>query len=465
MPEQSRDFIVIHINGQRHQISGQKCFLMLADYLRYEKALVGTKIVCAEGDCGACTVLCLKEGHDHFYPINSCIIMVAQLDGSQILTVEALKKDQELSSVQKSMAKNHASQCGFCTPGFAMAISGMMEKCSKVCEQKVKNCLTGNLCRCTGYQPIIDSVLDIKDYGPTLKDRYLVKEAKSKESVHIVENDLEFFAPTYLKEAVSFRKEKNATIIAGSSDVGVWINKGKFQKKPLLSLHLIKELYQIENADQRIKVGALATFTELRTLIKKQIPELASFLNIFASPQIKNVATLVGNIANGSPIGDSLPFMMVADGKIHALGEKGERIIPMSELYKGYKSLSLLPDEIITHASFSIPKKSQNLKLFKVSQRKDLDISTINAAFLSELTNDKIHELKIAFGGVYQSVLRLKKIEDFLIGQELSTEKIESAVSMLTSEIAPLSDLRASAAYRLKVCQNLFRRFLLEHSC
>lgn len=467
MPNQSRDFIVIFINGRRHEFSGPVCFLMLADFLRYHQGLTGTKIVCAEGDCGACTVLCYRPQNDFnqkFRPINACIVMLAQLDGCHLLTVEALKNGPELCGVQKSLVKNHGSQCGFCTPGFAMAISAMMEEQKTLTEQKVKNCLTGNLCRCTGYQPIIKAAL-CSSSGPTLKERYLSQEkdaelkAATAQAVHIIDKETEFFAPLTLKDAVLFKNEKDACLVGGATDVGVWMNKGKFSKKPLLSLHLVKELYDIKSEGDRIMVGARASLSELRTFIKDLVPELASFLNIFASPQIKNIGTLVGNIANGSPIGDTLAFMMVSEGSVHVLGEKA-RTISIKDLYLGYKRLALLPGEIITHASFLIPTRGQKLKLEKVSQRKDLDISTINAAFLLEMDQGLIKDMRIALGGVSATVIRLNKTEQLLNSQRLTPQIIKDAISSLRQEISPLSDLRGSSQYRLMLCENLLHRFL-----
>lgn len=471
MPKRSRDYVAIFINGERYNVGGQKCFLMLADFLRYELKLVGTKIVCAEGDCGACTVLCYrhqKNFEPSFLPINACIVMLAQLDGCHILTVEALKEGENLSPIQKSMVDNHASQCGFCTPGFAMAISAIFEKPCMLSEQKVKNCLTGNLCRCTGYQPIINAALSVdKALVKPLSERYLSQEKDDAlgEAIslplHIIDGDQEFFAPLSLDEAKKWRFDKKGSfIVGGATDIGVSINKDRLTPKPMLSLHLLKELYEISLIDDRVSVGARASLSELRKFLKKLVPSMASFLNIFASPQIKNIATLVGNIANGSPIGDSLPFMMVSDGRIHVVREEGSRVVPMDDLYKGYKSLSLKDDEIITHASFLVPKRSEVLRLEKVSVRKDLDISAVSAAFLGDIDkNGLFKEVKLALGGVGPVVIRLRNTEKFLAGQRFSEKLIDDAAFILQQEIVPLSDLRASADYRRMVADKLFRRF------
>jgi xanthine dehydrogenase small subunit len=464
----SRDFIVIFINGKRHDIFGRKSLMMLADYLRYELGLCGTKIVCAEGDCGACTVLCYRTKQEFkplLVPINACIAMLLELDGCHIVTVEGLKENNKLSAVQKSMVDHHASQCGFCTPGFVMAISAMFEKPIKLSEQKVKNSLTGNLCRCTGYQPIINSVLALDNISP-VSARFVNQELDNElrkntsKNIYIKDKEYETFAPINIADAVDWRlNNPDSCIIAGTTDVGVGINKGKFSKKSWLSLHLLEELYEISKKDNRILVGARVSFSDLRKFVKTQIPELASFLNIFASPQIKNMATLVGNIANGSPIGDSIPFMLIADGLIHVRSKNKLRDISIEDLYLSYKTLSLRPEEIITHVSFLIPKKTAKLKLIKVSQRKDLDISAINGAFLCEIENSLIKSAKIAFGGVEASVIRLKKLEKFLENQKISPKIIDDGALILQKEIAPLSDLRASEAYRRSLCENLFREF------
>ncbi len=460
--EKTRDYIVVFLNGQRLHLEGEQVFMMAAEYLRYQKHLTGTKIVCAEGDCGACTVLILRPGIDSdFVPINSCIVSMAQLDGAHMLTVEALKEGNKLSAVQEAIVNKHASQCGYCTPGFAMAITAMFERpCKKLDSQKVKNCLTGNLCRCTGYQPLIDAALSVdQTKTQSLKERYVSDEAPLKElPIKLTHEHREFRAPTTLLAADQLF-EKNYTLFCGATDLGVLLNKGKARIEGILSLHLIKELYDIREENNRIMVGARVTLSQVRTFCKNRVPSLAQFINIFASPQIKNMATLVGNIANASPIADTVPFMMVADGQVHVRGPEGARIIDMEDFYIAYKTLSLKPKEYISHVSFALPHNTY-LKLDKISQRKDLDIASVNSAFLLAKKGSEITKIKLALGGIGPVVKRLKNTENFLMGQNLTHDLIGEAAKSIQKEITPLSDLRGSDHFRRVLVDGLFNRFM-----
>lgn len=467
-----RDFIVLTINKQRHEIRGSEAFMMLADYLRIKAGLCGTKIVCAEGDCGACTVLCsrpelgpLKE----FKPINACIILVAQLDCAHILTVEGLKEKNKLSPVQEALAYAHASQCGFCTPGFVMALTALNLKTNKkLTTQNIKNSLTGNLCRCTGYEAIIKAAQEIKIDSSQAFEKFLVTETNNLGSVQINnKNSQVFFAPSDLQEASLWLKNNpGAQILGSSTDIGVGVNKNKINLAYTLSLHRIRELYSIEKQGQSIKVGARVLLSDLRDFCLNLVPEFARFLNIFASPQIKNMATLIGNVANASPIADTPPFLMVSQATLSVLSHAGSRVIPMGELYVGYKRLSLAPDELITHISFELPAQNNFLRLYKISQRRDLDIATVNAAFCCELdTSDKIPLIKnarFALGGVAPCVIRVTKTEELLLGQKLDQKLIEEALEQIQLEIMPLDDLRGSASFRRVLIDGLLRRYFQE---
>lgn len=459
-----RQHLTIFLNGERLEINSEHAFMMLADFLRYERMLCGTKIVCAEGDCGACTVLLSRNG-DNFVPINACIAMMAQLDGCHIVTVEALKVDDKLSPVQQAIVDHHGTQCGYCTPGFVMAMTGMFEKpCAQLTEQKIKNCLTGNLCRCTGYQPLIEAALAVDPSSITpLKNRFKAHAIDDEFTVppyHLVTKTNEFFSPNNLKDAIDYReKNPDARIIAGASDLGVMLNKGRVTGGKFLSVQKIPELKTMSELDGRIVIGASVCLSDVRDFVKTRVRVFADFLNIFASPQIKNMATLAGNVANGSPIADTIPFLMVTDGKVHVRGVDGEREILVAELYTGYKKLALRPSEIITHISFAKPSSTEIVRLEKISQRRDLDIATVNLALHFDMENNRVKHARIAIGGIAASVVRMRSVENFLQGQELSLDRIEHAADMIDKDISPLSDLRGSAEYRRKVIGKLFRRY------
>jgi len=490
-----RNSVIFYLNGVRQEVAAEQARMMLSDYLRYEKSLTGTKVVCAEGDCGACSVLKLfpheaPKGSlkNTFIPMNSCITTVAQMDGASLITVDALAKgdprdSDNLSPVQSAMVACHGSQCGFCTPGFVVTLTGAIENklCQKKCgphltPQEAKNALTGNLCRCTGYQPIIDAAtsIDLKKCEPIANRFYSKKQElelkKIQAQPYLVKNEtFSIYAPKTAKDAAKYlAKNKTARMIAASTDLGVLSNKGKLKFEKLISLHLVSELYALKKMGTgRVSVGARVTLSELRNFLKDLVPQFATFLDIFASPQIKNVATLIGNVGNASPIADTPPFLLVSDAVVQVMGPKGKRKIPLEKFYLGYRQTALKPGEIITSIDFAIPKKGESLALYKTSQRKDLDISIVNTAIRVTWMNPKkttIKDVSIAMGGIAATPLRLKKTEQLLKGSTLSDETLAKAVASLHPEMAPLSDLRSSSAYRRVIVENMFMKFFRENS-
>ena len=466
-----RNSIVFYLNGKRHSVKGDKASMMLSEYLRYDQCLTGTKVVCAEGDCGACSVLryfpANSEGVEdkNFYPINSCISPVAILDGSSLITVEALEKDDTLHEAQRAMVECHGSQCGFCTPGFVMSLAGLVEKklCKKekiITEQEAKNSMTANLCRCTGYDAIIDSAKNIDlSKCDSLKSRYFNEDQKhdllniTSTPVQIISDSYTFEAPTSLHAALEcLVKKPNTTIIASSTDLGVVRNKRRTKLNHLLSLHLIEELYQVSEDSNKVTLGARVSMTELRHFLKDRLPEFSRYLDIFASPQIKNIATIIGNIANASPIGDTPPALLALNAKIHMISKDGQRTMPLEDYFIDYKKTALHPEEIITGVTFDLAKQDF-FKIFKSSNRKDLDISTIN--FSMYISKDE-KTYRIAAGGIAAIPLRLKKTEEFLQQNDLNSNTIYQAIDILHSEFTPLSDVRASSAYRHMLIENYF---------
>lgn len=474
-----RKNIIFYLNGKRHEVGAKEGSMMLAEYLRYEKGLTGTKIVCAEGDCGACSVLryyphVIGVDTDNYLPINSCITLVAQLDGSSLVTVDALKNKNQLHETQKAMVSCHGSQCGFCTPGFVMALTGLVEekisrKEKTISEDEAKNCMTGNLCRCTGYAPIIDAALSINlQNTQSIKERFYSEKQEVdllqvfNEGVEVIGNEFAFYAPKTLEEAVNYLlKDPEIKIMGGASDLGVIHNKRKIKLTKVLSLHLISELYRMKCDDKEVSFGARVTHTEFRHFIKDKVPEFANYLDIFASPQIKNMGTLVGNIANASPIGDTPPALLALEAKVMIFGKSGRREVPLSQFFLAYRKTSLEQGEIITGIKFPLPSVHSSLKFFKNSNRKDLDISAVNLAIKVNWKDESkkaISDITIAAGGVAATPLRLFKTEDYL----KTKLDIDGAVKVLHSEFSPLSDVRATSAYRHVLVENFFRRFFSE---
>lgn len=482
---ENREIIVTTINKQRYEIEGEKAFMALGSFLREEKHLTGTKIVCAEGDCGACTVLLANEiGEDGkliFKSVNSCIIPLYLIDGAQVVTVEGLKiSDSELHPVQQAMVDCQGAQCGYCTPGFICAMAAMTERFvsdnKKYTEKNAKNYLTGNLCRCTGYKPILEAAMAV-DLSKTqlLKDRFhnpawLLEMKKIKSlPVNMLFKDKNrkqnIFLPINIDQALQAKAaDSELRLIGGATDIGVVVNKGKMTTPKTMALYHIPELRKISHDEKVITVGATATLTEFEDYIENFFPEVKNLLHIFASPQIKNQATLVGNVVNGSPIADTIPFLLVCDSLVVLQSIGGIREVLMSEFYLGYKKINMQATEIVVAVKIPRLEKCDFLKLYKVSMRKDLDISAVTFAGVIAVENNIIKKARFSLGGVGATVIRLKDIENKIVGANFSLGTFKTTAQSLAQYISPLSDLRASKEYRMKVAENFFIKFYNEIS-
>jgi xanthine dehydrogenase small subunit len=447
-----RDHIRLLINGREHNIRGREVFATLANYLRYDFGATGTKIVCEEGDCGACTVL-VRKG-DEFVSVNSCILSIFQLDAASIVTVEGLK----MNAVQEAMVACHGAQCGYCTPGFVVTMTGLFETQDRVDEKTARDGLVGNLCRCTGYEPIIKAACAV-DGSSMKRMRELYPRTIDDNAEVLIEQDgRTFFAPATLDEALSFkRKFKPCTIVQGATDVGVWINKRAYSSATMMSLAKLRELNDLRDDGDAIVAGANVTLTQFETFTRDRIPELHRILNIFGSPQIKNAGTLVGNIANGSPIGDTLPYLFVSGATLELASVDGTRVVAVSDFYRGYKQFDLQPHEIITRVR--VPIVRDTLRLYKVSRRKDLDISAFTAAIRLRVSDSHIEQATIAYGGVAPVVMRLPKTESYLSGKAIASDTFEEAGRVARGEVAPISDVRGSRDYRLQLAENILCKF------
>ncbi len=474
----ARPEVVFSLNGKVTRVSGADSLMMLAEWLRKRAGHPGTKIVCAEGDCGACTVVrAFVPRHSKEQPVflamNSCIATVAQMDGSHLVTVEGLAVDGELSPAQSCMRNAHGSQCGYCTPGFVMAFTGALETHKTLNRRQAANCTTGNLCRCTGYEPILTAAEQMTPSAKhRLATRYLTPEnvrvlkAETQQPLMIKAHDGRiFFAPTTLQAASAFMKRhKEARVFAAGSDLGVQLNKGKPFPQIAMSLQAIPELYTIKRSKTMLSVGARVTLENLRIATKDCHPEFSRFLDIFASPQIKHVATLVGNLANASPIGDTLPFLLATDAEIRVLSPSGAtRKIPATKFFLGYKTLALRPGEVIIGVDIPINARAQALKLYKVSQRKDLDISAVSAAIALPLSpQGTIRGAAVAFGGVAATPIRVAAVEALLENQKPSPELWQQATALLQQQLRPLTDVRGSSTYRRVLVEHMFKSYTFD---
>lgn len=466
--ENEQQQIELAINGNTITVDKHLIKKPLAMYLREHLNLTGTKIVCAEGDCGACTVLVQKPNQSEFTYINSCIAPVFLFHHCSIITIEGLAKDHQLSEVQQKMVDYHGGQCGFCTPGMTCAMACLAEDCKKsgliITEKKAKNYLTGNLCRCTGYEPIINAATHIQiEKWQNLTERYPqpfqqdeIKNFYSEFQDPLSEQKSKIFFTTSLHEALELKNTNpRIRLLAGATDVGVIVNKGKLDLNEVLSLQYIPELSEIKETSDGLTVGAAITLSEFEKFIVQFHPELKNLLHVFASPQIKNQGTVVGNLMNGSPIGDTIPALMALDTCLHFESVSGQRNVLLKDFYLGYKKLDLFKNEICT--GFTIPQHHQNwrFKFYKQSLRKDLDISSVTYAAAFEMSNNEIIQSRIVFGGVGPTVQRIPEIENQLNNQLFEVETFNKISKEISKYIHPLSDLRGSKEYRLKLASHL----------
>ncbi len=453
-----REAITFFLNGKKQTVGAAGAMQSLSRYLRYDLRATGTKIVCEEGDCGACTVLVgrRENGALRYRPINSCITFLFQLDCTHVVSIEGLKQDGKLTPLQDAMVRCHGAQCGYCTPGFVMAMQAMFER-----PQDVRSALTGNLCRCTGYEPIMKAASEVRDQ-PTIEDLYpsadMLREFDAIGREPLKCGD--FFKPVELRHAIAFKASNpKCVIVQGATDFGVWRNKRAFAPGAVLSLDGIDGLGDVTIDGGELRAGGRATLAQLEDVARDRIPELARILDRFGSPQIKNAGTLAGNIANASPIADTLPFLYVSDARLELAGREGTRTVPIASFYRGYKTLDLAPDEIITRIRIPLPARGDTLRLYKISKRSHLDISSFTAAMLMRRAGDRIDAIRIAYGGVGPVVLRLSRTESFLTGKPFSLESLEDAGAIAKEEITPIDDVRGSREFRLQLAENVLKKF------
>lgn len=469
-----RDHVLFYVNGKPRAAAGDMAFVPLSDYLRKHDGLTGTKVVCAEGDCGSCSVLIGRpsDGAMKYSTVTSCLQRVFQLDGAHVITVEGLvEPDGSPNAIQRSMAKCHGAQCGYCTPGFIATMYQLAEDGVEKTRENACRALVGNLCRCTGYDAILNAALQaepVTPLGERYPDQMLVESlaGAAGEDVLIESSTHLAYKPATLAQALSHRAaHPRATIVAGATDVGVLANKRVRELTNVLVLNGVDELRQVAVSNDSIRIGAAATLTDFERITREAIPSLGEFLAYFGSPPIKNAGTLAGNLATGSPIGDSLPALMVLGAQVELASANeaaapATRGIPLDAFYNGYRQNVLRENELI--AAIHIPRlrEGERLWLHKVSKRKDLDISTVSAAVLVRIEAGTIAEARIALGGVGPTVMRWPGAEAELRGRSLSLEAFERAAILIRDSVKPISDVRGSADYRRRVASNLLLKCL-----
>jgi xanthine dehydrogenase small subunit len=483
-----RDFIVLYVNGRRHEVRGAAVFQPLSGYLRNGLGLTGTKVVCSEGDCGSCTVLLgRQERRAESRPLNraqsrprldsieyrsvcSCVQFVFQSDGCHVVSVEGLGSHGSLDPVQEAMVQHHGTQCGYCTPGIVMSIHALLESNPILTEERLRKGLVGNLCRCTGYDPIVRAGMRLET-GRTQRMNELFNSAAmvaelaaiGEQAVRLEWAGKTLYKPATMAEAMAFKAaHPECVIVSGGTDLGVQVNKGVREIGTVLSTAALSELRELRVGEEEIAAGSNVTIAELEAAATEALPEYAAMMARFGSPQIKNAATLGGNIANASPIGDTMPALFVLNARVELWGTKGVRQVNINEFYTGYKRTVAAADELISRVVIPRPGRGEVLRLFKVSKRRDLDISTFSAAVWLKLAGSIIEDVRIAYGGVAATIVRLPKTEAHLKKRTVSAEAFESAGEVALSEISPISDVRGSAEYRNLLAANILRKLYYE---
>ena len=439
----------------------------LLNYIRTKLKKTGTKEGCAEGGCGACTVVVgeLKNNEMDYRAINSCISLLPTLQGKQLIIVEDLiSKDGKLHPVQEQMVKCHGSQCGFCTPGFVMALFSMFKKYSNFKEDLIKDSISGNLCRCTGYKPIIKAAKNLKSqnridhFSKNIKNTIkLIKKINNK-SIKIYKNDKKYFAPRYVQELKKILKRNiNINFMSGGTDLSLNITKERKDINSIIYMNSINELNYIKNNSKYIEVGASTPLIDLEYYIKKYYPDFTKILKRYGSPQIRNVGTVAGNIATASPIGDCLPLLLSLNAQVVLQGAKKTQILFLDSFFISYRKTKLKKGQFIHSVRIPLFKKN-TFKAYKVSKRFDDDISSVCAAFNLEIVKNKIENVRIAYGGMAAIPKRAIFCEKVLLKSMVNEETFNKAKVALEKDFKPISDMRASGSYRMEVAKNLLEK-------
>ncbi len=443
----------------------------ILNFIRTELKKTGTKEGCAEGGCGACTVVIgeLNKGNIEYKAVNACISFLPFLNGKQLLVVEDLVSNEgKLHAVQEAMVKCHGSQCGFCTPGFVMSLFSMYKNHDNYNNELIKDSISGNLCRCTGYRPIVDAGKSLnkiskidqfsKNKTKTIK---LLKKINSK-SLFITNQDKKYFSPKTIKDLKNIiKKNPNSSFLSGGTDLSLKVTKERQDIKNIINLKDIKEIDFIREKKNFIEVGAATPLIKFEKFIKKHYPDFNSVLKRYGSVQIRNVGTIGGNIATASPIGDTLPILLSLNAKLVIETIKSRKILSINEFFVSYRKTKLKKKEFIY--SIRIPLYKNNIfKAYKISKRFDDDISSLCASFNLEISNNKIKNAFIAFGGMAEIPKRAIICEKSLKNKHLSLDIFLKSRNYLEKDFNPIGDMRASKDYRLQVAKNLFIKCFYE---
>jgi len=458
------------LDGEVFEVDSVEPTRTLLQYLREDLLRVGSKEGCAEGDCGACTVVVAELEGDRlrYQAVNACIQFLPTLDGKALFTVESLRAaDGSLHPVQQSMVDYHGSQCGFCTPGFVMSMFALYQGNSTPGRAEIDDALSGNLCRCTGYRPIVDACLHMHEYPAPDKDEQqlitLLRGLNRQQRLTLEHGQARYHAPVALDDlAELYQQNPEAQILAGGTDVGLWVTKQLRELPAIIYLGDVAELKQIKTDADGIEIGAAVTLTDAFAALQPHYPEFEEMFRRFASVPVRNAGTLVGNIANGSPIGDSMPALIAINASVRLRHGQDCRELALEDLYLDYMQNAMQPGEFVEAVIIPLPQADTQIRCYKLCKRFDQDISAVCAAFALRLDGDQVADIRIALGGMAATPRRASSTEDYLRGEAWNDFTLVTAMQKLTAEFAPLTDMRASSDYRSRATANLLHRFYLE---
>ena len=444
------------------------------DWLRLQERSTGTKEGCAEGDCGACAVVVarLRGGRLSYEPVNSCITLLGQIDGAELIAVEDLADDGVLHPVQAALADRHGSQCGFCTPGIVMSVFAHYHECNGFTDrQKINDVLAGNLCRCTGYRPIVEAAVEA--CSGVADDRFTRNAAERLQALRglddsadlLVGDTASFFAAPASEQSFArlYAQHPDATIVAGATDVGLWITKKLAAIEKIIHVGRVAELSSIEDSTDSYVLGATVSLARAAPVLGAIDPDVAEVLRRFGSMQVRASGTVGGNIANGSPIGDLAPMLIALGAIVELRRDEAIRQLPLENFFLDYGKQDRKPGEFVRRLLVPKLEPATHFRAYKITKRTDEDISAVLAAFWLKRDGGRIVDARIAFGGMAGIPKRAKAVEQNLIGLPLGDRsRWRAAADAVDRDFTPLTDVRASAAYRSRVAGNLVIKALAE---
>ena len=443
---------IIYINNKKVEVTNVYHDITLLDWLRNYHKITGTKEGCAEGDCGACSVIINKKNKEDSKPINSCLVRLGQVIGSNITTIEGLGCDKNPHPLQMAFSNEYASQCGYCTPGFIISGVSLINSGKVINNDTINDAISGNLCRCTGYSPIIKAIKSVSDRKTKLKKVEIINKEKKVRFGKIT-----YLKPNNLKELKDYLEVKSFQFIAGGTDLNLQRPIINEKENNIICLSSIKELNFIKKFKEKMVLGGAVTIENFLDSVRSKMPELIEILQRFGSPQIRNQGTIGGNLCTSSPIGDLAPLLMVLNSDINVFGKNGIKKTNIKNFFKGYRKNILKKDEIILSIEIPYPNKKNKIFSWKLSKRYDQDISTISLAINIQTQKNIIKEIQMAAGGVAATPKSLDKLCKSMLEKKLD-DAIDFATENLDKFIQPISDLRGSSHYRLEAMKGLFRR-------